>query len=212
MALVFNGSANTIAGLANGGLPDGCILDADINGMAASKLSGALPAISGAALTGISAGITMVDTWVVTTSFNETGADFTANWSRQQTPATHFGGFGSAMTESSGIFTFPSNGYYYVESFISGYCNGGFRNYIGSYQKISTNSGGSYSMGITGNSAGGGDSAHFSISLADVYDVTSYATTRWKMGLDAHGLMNIHGSTTGNVGRTGVVFIRLGDT
>ena len=56
MALVFNGSANTIAGLANGGLPDGCILDADINGMAASKLSGALPAISGASLTNLPGG------------------------------------------------------------------------------------------------------------------------------------------------------------
>tara|TARA_B100001094_G_C17955181_1_gene682607 strand:- start:257 stop:853 length:597 start_codon:yes stop_codon:yes gene_type:complete len=57
MAITLNGSNNTIGGLANGGLPDGCILDADINGMAASKLSGALPAISGAALTGVSGGL-----------------------------------------------------------------------------------------------------------------------------------------------------------
>tara|TARA_B100002019_G_scaffold120941_1_gene103880 strand:- start:362 stop:1006 length:645 start_codon:yes stop_codon:yes gene_type:complete len=56
MAISIDGSNNTIAGLANGGLPDGCILDADINGMAASKLTGALPAISGAALTNISGG------------------------------------------------------------------------------------------------------------------------------------------------------------
>ena len=56
MALILNGSANTIGGLANGGLPDGCILDADINGMAASKLTGALPAISGASLTNIDGG------------------------------------------------------------------------------------------------------------------------------------------------------------
>jgi hypothetical protein len=53
MALTLNGGNNTIGGLANGGLPDGCILDADINGMAASKLSGALPAISGASLTNL---------------------------------------------------------------------------------------------------------------------------------------------------------------
>ena len=44
MAISIDGSNNTIAGLANGGLPDGCILDADINGMAASKLTGAIPA------------------------------------------------------------------------------------------------------------------------------------------------------------------------
>ena len=53
MAITINGNG-TITGISNGGLPDGCILDADINGMAASKLTGALPAISGANLTGIS--------------------------------------------------------------------------------------------------------------------------------------------------------------
>jgi hypothetical protein len=52
MAIAINGSG-TITGISNGGLPDGCILDADINGMAASKLSGSLPAISGASLTGL---------------------------------------------------------------------------------------------------------------------------------------------------------------
>ena len=160
----------------------------------------------------VSAGITMVDTWVVTTSFNSTNADITANWSRQQTPATHFGGFGSAMTESSGIFTFPSNGHYYVESFISGYCNGSFRNYIGNEQKISTNSGSSYSTAVKGYTSGSGDSAQFSISIADVFDITSYNTTRWKLLFEAQGLCNIFGSTSGNTGRTGVVFIRLGDT
>lgn len=53
MAISIDGNNNSISGLANGGLPDGCILDADINGMAASKLTGALPAISGASLTNI---------------------------------------------------------------------------------------------------------------------------------------------------------------
>ena len=52
MAITINGDG-TISGISNGGLPDGCILDADINGMAASKLSGSLPAISGASLTGL---------------------------------------------------------------------------------------------------------------------------------------------------------------
>ena len=54
MALTFDGSNNTIGGVAVGGLPDGCVTNADIDGMAASKLTGALPAISGASLTGIS--------------------------------------------------------------------------------------------------------------------------------------------------------------
>ena len=62
MAIVINGSG-TVTGLAVGGLPDGTvdsgtiatgtIVDADVNDLAASKLTGALPAISGASLTGL---------------------------------------------------------------------------------------------------------------------------------------------------------------
>jgi hypothetical protein len=53
MSIVVNGSG-TITGISTGGLNDGIIADADIASMSASKLTGALPAISGAALTGIS--------------------------------------------------------------------------------------------------------------------------------------------------------------
>jgi len=62
MAIVINGSG-TVTGLAVGGLPDGTvdsgtiatgtIVDADVANLAASKLTGALPAISGASLTGV---------------------------------------------------------------------------------------------------------------------------------------------------------------
>jgi|TARA_R100000455_G_C6203752_1_gene73617 hypothetical protein len=55
MPITFNGNG-TITGISAGGLPDGCIVDADITGVAASKLSGALPAISGAALTNLPGG------------------------------------------------------------------------------------------------------------------------------------------------------------
>ena len=63
MAIVFDSDAGTITGLSVGGLPDGVvdsgtiatgtIVDADVNDLAASKLTGALPAISGASLTGV---------------------------------------------------------------------------------------------------------------------------------------------------------------
>ena len=56
MAIEINGSG-TITGISAGGLPDSCVTDADIAGMAASKLTGALPAIDGSALTGLSGGL-----------------------------------------------------------------------------------------------------------------------------------------------------------
>ena len=53
MSIVINGSG-TVTGLSVGGLPDGTVdNDTVASGLASSKLTGALPAISGAALTGI---------------------------------------------------------------------------------------------------------------------------------------------------------------
>ena len=78
MAISINGSTNVITGLAAGGLPDGCILDADINGMAASKLSGALPAISGASLTNLPAGgkLLQVVNSTTTTDYTHSSATY----------------------------------------------------------------------------------------------------------------------------------------
>ena len=58
MALVLNGSNDTIAGLQinSANIVNGSIVNEDINDLAASKLTGALPAISGANLTGITTG------------------------------------------------------------------------------------------------------------------------------------------------------------
>ena len=58
MALILDGSNDTITGLQinSANIVDGSIVNADINDLAASKLTGALPAISGAALTNLDAG------------------------------------------------------------------------------------------------------------------------------------------------------------
>ena len=56
MPVTINGDGS-ISGLSAGGLPAGSLTDATIAGMSSSKLSGALPAISGANLTGISASV-----------------------------------------------------------------------------------------------------------------------------------------------------------
>ena len=57
MPVTINGDGS-ITGISAGGLPAGSVTDATIAGMASSKLTGALPAISGANLTGISASVT----------------------------------------------------------------------------------------------------------------------------------------------------------
>ena len=114
MAIVINGSG-TITGISAGGLPDGCIVDADINGMAASKLSGALPAISGASLTGLTTGLAECDLFCVQAAF--TGdANPVTNFARYDNGVFGSNGvIGSGMTISGGwAFYFPSTGIYRV--------------------------------------------------------------------------------------------------
>ena len=87
----------------------------------AAGLTGALPTISAANctnlpaanLTGLTAGITEADQWRVNTSFNVSGSSFiSSNWERVD--ITGYDKLGTGMSESSGIFTFPSTGIWHV--------------------------------------------------------------------------------------------------
>ena len=72
MAIVINGSG-TVTGLAVGGLPDGTVDDGTVaSGIASSKLTGALPAISGASLTGVSK--TFSESRIHVTTYNGYGS------------------------------------------------------------------------------------------------------------------------------------------
>src|SRR6056300_24241 len=60
----------------------------------------------------ISAGITEADQWRLTANLGTNG-DITSNLERVDT--TGFGYLGTGMTESSGVFSFPSTGIYKIE-------------------------------------------------------------------------------------------------
>ena len=86
MPVTINGDGS-ITGISAGGLPAGSVTDATIAGMASSKLSGALPAISGANLTGISASVTATNMpagtivkYQHTTSTTRTNITSTQSW------------------------------------------------------------------------------------------------------------------------------------
>ena len=113
MSITINGNG-TITGISSGGLPAGSVTDATIAGMTSSKLTGALPAISGASLTGMSAGgITDFDEWYQSNqpSGNQ---DPITSWTRSNAADSRHGIKGGAMSHSSGIWTFPSTGYWFI--------------------------------------------------------------------------------------------------
>ena len=67
---------------------------------------------SGAALTGITAGITGLDQWYLTSNHTSNG-DITSNWSRTALSGTAIP-LGTGLSESSGVFSFPNTGKWLV--------------------------------------------------------------------------------------------------
>ena len=203
MPITFNGSG-TVTGISAGGLPDGCIVDADINGMASSKLSGALPAISGAALTGLSAGISMADQWSITSDNNKTnGQTIDTGWERSD---YFFAQIGTGMTESSGVFTFPQTGIYLL---MSQHAMNTSASYCGVEIKMSSDSGNSYSTVSYGQITNTNNGYH-ALSLHGVVDVQNAST--YRVLLEAYNNANVQYSGDSNALRNGITFIRLGDT
>jgi len=81
-----------------------------------SKVTGALPvANGGTALTsGFANGITEADQWRLTANITANADPITSNLERVDTSS--FGYIGTGMTESSGIFTFPSTGIWLIRA------------------------------------------------------------------------------------------------
>ena len=57
-------------------------------------------------------GITMTDSWQITADFTGDATPISSNWKRAD--QTLAGNLGTGLSESSGVFTFPSTGYYYI--------------------------------------------------------------------------------------------------
>ena len=157
-------------------------------------------------------GITMVDNWYVNSSLSvPTGeTTITANWERGT--SDQFGRIGSAMTQSSGVFTFPSTGIYYC-SINGGFFRGtGYRRYIGwTIKTTSDNS--SYTHAVINYDSISGDTnsnVSAAVSATCVFDVTDTSTHKMTFQTDS---VESGASVTGVSGRyANVLFIRLGDT
>ena len=154
-------------------------------------------------------GITMADVWRISSSFTSSGseADITANWERVDTYG--YGTIGSAMTESSGIFTFPSTGIYFLV--FQSHCTGASASttYNGIVIKTTTDNASYNDASQTyDNSTDQYDYSDMDCSF--IFDVTDTTQCKVKFGVQNNNEAVYNGNTSTT--RTGVSFIRLGDT
>ena len=193
MAITINGNG-TITGISAGGLPDGSV-DADTlaSGLATQNLQ-------------------EVDQWRLSSTLALTAswAVISANLERQDnTFSTHIG---TGMSQSSGVFTFPSTGKWLIQA--NGYLHSGDAemHYTQIRTEMSSNSGTDYTIvgyAVGGSTSGGAYGNFNAIELVDVTNASNFRC-RFQVRASDANQNNLIGYDGENA--TTFTFTRLGDT
>ena len=149
-------------------------------------------------------GITEIDTWALTASVTSDG-DITSNLARYN--GTNSGYKGTGMTQSSGVFTFPSTGFWQISCGIHGQI--GSDDGAGIAVKATDNNS-SYSVIGYVYMGGTGSNIYFGYDNSFIIDVTDTANDKVKFAGDGFSAATVYGAASGNL--TQFRFVRLGDT
>jgi hypothetical protein len=123
MGLVLNGSAGTVTGLAEGGIEDAKILPADLKANSGTAGSGTYYRGDGA-WSAVTSNPTHISVWrqnansTINTWANAGNAYtyLTANWEKpDHSSGIEFTNIGTDLTQSSGIFSYPTTGIWRVD-------------------------------------------------------------------------------------------------
>jgi len=202
---------NTIADPDNGNTA--LTIDSSGNATFAQNLSitGSLSG-DGSALTGLSSGLSEADQWRLTTNFQGSSV-ITTNLERVDNSG--FGYLGTGMTQSSGVFTFPSTGYWLIRAdAMFRFTSGSPYNVI--YIETNTTGGGAsgWTSQTESNTLMTSDSGANFYGSSDgefIFDVTDTSThkARFQIGVENASVYTMGSST---LSKTYFTFIKLGDT
>ena len=155
--------------------------------------------------------ISMADQWRLTSNTNEgSDADVTSNWERVDTSG--WGGIGTGLTESSGIFSFASTGIHLI-IFQAEFFMAAADASAGLLFKITLDNS-NYNTAAQTNSAGrasGDGSTNHGGTGFFLFDVTNTTTHKFKFSTTSFGSSTrLQGNTDSS--KTGFTVIRLGAT
>jgi len=153
-------------------------------------------------------GITHADQWRLTTNF---ASDQMPLLNLEQNDNPSFTALGTAMSFSSGIFTFPVTGIWHVSLHTEHYMNGTDRELNGRIRVTQNNSTYVQVARGAGFINGVGSNTHTSTECSAIVDVTDTANVKVQFGVATdQSSANTIADTSQNV--TFMTFIRLGDT
>ena len=179
----------------------------------ANMLTGATPvANGGTALTsGFTNGVTNASQWRMHTDLTGPVDPISANLEKVDTDG--YASLGSDMTVSSGIWTFPGTGIWWIRGHGNLYFNGDSRHQHFAIHTTTDNS--SYSLASSGYTSISGVESNATQQSSDVdfiFDVTNVTTHKCKFAFEnvTNSSVVLAGASTHNF--TWFQFIRLGDT
>lgn len=179
------------------------------SGDTVSVPSGATFDVSNATVNGISAGITEADQWRLTSSFTGDATPIASNLERND--SSPFGKIGTGMTQSSGIFTFPSTGIYLVEFHLQHQFNSSADPQTFAEILLTEDNGSNWTYGAYGLLSSDYTNARYTIETNYFFDVQDVSTHKVRFDVSsASGTNTTRGST--DINQTWFNFIRLGDT
>jgi hypothetical protein len=161
----------------------------------------------------VTGGLSAASQWRLTTSFTNDAEPIASNLEEADAPLG-FGVLGSSMTQASGIFTFPSTGYWHITF------QHNFHGNTNVYEKethckiTTTTNNATYAVAADGVQSSGQNNPNNvrgSASTSYIFDVTDTANCKVRFDI----LVADSGTTTlGSTDylRTGMTFIKLGDT
>ena len=157
-------------------------------------------------------GITMAQQWRLTANFTGSQEPITSNLEIADTFG--YGTLGSNMTESSGIFSFPSTGYYLIRTDHTINNPGNFER-VASMNVFTTTDNSNYNQAVQSCisvTPSGGVNTVQSASSTFIFDVTNTTTHKiqFQVNVIQTGSTVTRGDT--NMNETTFTFIRLGDT
>ena len=160
-----------------------------------------------------SLGVTMADQWMLTSSFSPGGAVsiVTSGWGRVSRAG--YGSIGSAMTQSSGVFTYPQTGIYFVE-YTAQLISTSAQRYLGARIQTTHNNS-SYAHAADVNTHIGipkSYGAYSQITCSVIQDVQDVTQDKVRFCVSAFTPSDTTLQGDSSRAATHVTFIRLGDT
>ena len=208
----------------NGSTAGSVALDAPASTTGNADIAFKLPVADGSAgqvlqtdgsgnLSWVTPGITVVDRYALTNNYSLSSANtyytITGTWARS-TSAGYSGtsSIGSAVTESSGVFTFPSTGIYYI---VYDCLTGTSTDQLNMWSYIAVGADNTSTNYLSVMASSGDSGTMNTVTHSALLDVTN--TSNQKVFVRGYANTNgcyISGNT--NLQRTAITFIRLGDT